>query len=58
MKNTADSALLKTPEGPQKYADAVTFALTSHPRFGGLQLQRRHGACNLTALEHPAAAAD
>jgi hypothetical protein len=23
MKNPADSALMKTPEGPQKYADAV-----------------------------------
>ena len=30
----------------------------AHPRFGGLQLPRRHGACTLPALEHPAAAAD
>ena len=58
MKNPADSALMITPEGPQKYADAVTFALTSHSRFGGLQLPRRHGACTLPALEHPPAAAD
>jgi hypothetical protein len=30
----------------------------AHSRSGGLQLPRRHGACILPALEHPAAAAD
>ena len=37
MKNPADSALMKTPEGRQKYADAV---VTRHRRLPRLQLAR------------------
>jgi hypothetical protein len=38
MKNPADSALMKTPEGPQKYADAVVRGIA-----GFLGAQARQG---------------